>query len=243
VAIAQTGKRVLVIEGDFRRPTVHRFFDVKNDVGLSDVLTGKASLRAAIQGCAEPNLGILPCGAVPPNPSELLGSAAMRSILDHAASVADFVLIDSPPVLAVTDCAVLAPLVDGLLMVALAGASTRESAQRATDVLQRSETRLLGVVLNGLAPSEHYGYYYYDYYRAADSPEELTPAEEQEGGKPRTKKKGRARVLAAGRVGLRALAVAAVVAVMAAVVAAADLALNLGIVKAIVNAVGGGPVP
>lgn len=243
VAIAQTGKRVLVIEGDFRRPTVHRFFGVNNDVGLSDVLTGRASLRAAIQGCSVPNLGILPCGALPPNPSELLGSATMRSILESAASVADLILIDSPPVLAVTDCAVLAPLVDGLLMVSLAGASTREGAQRAMDVLRRSETRLLGVVLNGLAPAEHYGYYYYyDYYRAAETPPQADEAAERPSGR-KSKKEGRAWVRTAGRIGLRLLGVAAVIAVIAAIVAAADLALNLGIVKAIVGAVGGGPVP
>jgi capsular exopolysaccharide synthesis family protein len=243
VAIAQTGKRVLVIEGDFRRPTVHRFFNVNNDVGLSDVLTGKASLRAAIQGCAVPNLGILPCGAVPPNPSELLGSATMRSILDHAASVADFILLDSPPVLAVTDCAVLAPLVDGLLMVSLAGSSTREGAQRAVDVLRRSETRLLGVVLNGLAPAERYGYYYYDYYRATEAPQEPAVAGDQQASERKARRGGRAWVRTLGRIGLRILAVAAVMAVIAAVVVAADLALSLGIVKAIVSAVGGGPVP
>lgn len=259
-SIAQAGKRVLIIGCDFRRPAVHQFFGLKNKVGLSDVLTGRVSLRSAIQDSGVPNLGILLSGPLPPNPSELLGSATMRSLLDHAASVADYILIDSPPVLAVTDSAVLAPMVDGILIVCEAGASTREAAQAAMGVLAPSETRILGVVLNNAGPQERHGYYYYyDYYRSSDdaraggeaeaSGEEFlraeapVSAEEQaqaeSGPKDRrhvSKSKGKVegrRKLASWL--FSALAVAAIIAVVAAIIVLVDLALGLGLMKAIVS--------
>lgn len=242
VAIAQTGKRVLVIEGDFRRPVAHRFFDVRNEVGLSDVLTGKVSLSDAIQTGATPNLGVLPSGPIPPNPSELLGSSTMKAILDHAAQVADFILIDTPPVLAVTDCAVLAPLTDGILLVARAGSSTREGAAQAVEVLRRSVTRVLGVVLNSVPPTESYGYDYYDYYQASPKAGER---EHRQGSTEEADALSAARarspiVRRITRWGPRALAVGSAVAAGAAALALLDRVLGLGIVGWLSRVLGAG---
>lgn len=236
VAIAQTGKRVLVIEGDFRRPTADRFFRVASEVGLSDVLTGQASLKAAIQTCGVPNLGVLPSGPLPPNPSELLGSATMRSVLDHAAQVADFVLVDSPPVLAVTDCAVLAPLVDGILLVAQAGTSTREGAERAVQVLRGAETRLLGLVLNNVPTTDTYGYRYYEYYNKIRGRSGAGAGSEDEALSVARARGPVMRML--GRWAGRVLAIAAAVALGAAALVGLDALAGLGLVRGLLKALG-----
>ncbi len=167
VAVAQAGKNVIVVCGDLRRPAVHKIFDISNAVGLSDILAGSSTFKEALQDSEIENLKVLPSGPLPPNPSELLGSEQMKTVLDEAASQADIVLVDTPPALAVTDCAVIAPHVDGVMLVASSGNTTREIAKQVRKRLQSINARLLGVVLNNMVPGKSYSYYYY-YYQSYD---------------------------------------------------------------------------
>lgn len=163
ITFAQAGNRVIVIDADLRRPYLHRIFQVSNLRGLTSALVGNATLEEVILGTNVPSLEIIPSGPIPPNPSEMLGSTRMQEFLDQLADHADIIIIDSPPVVAVTDAAVLAQVVDGVILVASAGLVTRDMAQRAKAQLEAVKAKILGVVLNGVK-DEGAGYYYYYYY-------------------------------------------------------------------------------
>ena len=165
--LAQAGKKVIVVCGDLRRPAVHKIFDISNTIGLSDILAGNATFEDALHDCEIENLRVLPSGSLPPNPSELLGSEQMKSVISRARAEADIVLIDTPPALAVTDCAVIAPYTDGIMLVASSGRTTREIAKQVKKRLQSINARMLGVVLNNVVPGKSYSYYYY-YYQGHD---------------------------------------------------------------------------
>jgi capsular exopolysaccharide synthesis family protein len=153
------GKRVVVVDCDLRNPRLHKFFRVPNDVGFTSVLLGDVGLTAAVRDVdALPNLKILPSGFVPPNPSELLSGRRTHEVLDLLATQADFVLIDSPPIVPYTDAAVLAPHADGILLVASAGVSTRRKLARAMEILRRIEAPLAGVVLNRSVDDDSHNY-------------------------------------------------------------------------------------
>lgn len=163
ITFAQTGQRVVVVDADLRRPFLHRLFQLSNLVGLTNVMVGSADLDAALLPTAMPGLSVLPTGPIPPNPAEMLGTPRMAELLDQLSEQADIIIIDSPPVLAVTDASVLSPLVDGIVLVAAAGQVNREMAQRAKSQLDAVKARVLGVVLNGVEDdaSGYYSYYYY----------------------------------------------------------------------------------
>lgn len=163
ITFAQAGNRVILLDADLRRPFLHRVFQVSNLVGFTNVMVGEASLEEAIRPTEVPGLSVLTSGPIPPNPAEMLGSTRMIEVLDQLSDLADIVIIDSPPVIAVTDASVLAPLVDGVILVAGAGLVNREMAQRAKAQLEAVRARVLGVVLNGVE-AEGSGYYYYYYY-------------------------------------------------------------------------------
>src|SRR5262249_3549316 len=116
VSIAQSGKRVLLIDADCRRPRQHKVFNVRAESGLASVIGGMDDLPAAVVATAVPGLWLLPCGPVPPNPAELLTSPRFKHLLDEMREQYDFVLVDTPPLLAVTDPCVVAPRVDGLFL-------------------------------------------------------------------------------------------------------------------------------
>jgi polysaccharide biosynthesis transport protein len=164
------GSRVLLIDADLRRPAVHLRFRIGKAIGLSSVLSGKAALKEAIVEWPDlPNLHILPSGPVPPLPSELLGSKQMEDLLAQARTEYDFVVLDTPPVLAVTDASVLGRLLDACILIVRYGAVQRQVARRCVDLLDRSGAHLLGVAINAVdysAPeySEYYGRKYYEYY-------------------------------------------------------------------------------
>jgi non-specific protein-tyrosine kinase len=167
VAMAQAGLRVVVVDADLRRPRLHKVFRVHPRGGLTGSL-----LEGAMDGRLQPSevegLVILPAGDLPPNPAELLGSHRLQGLLDALLQHMDVVLIDSPPVLPVTDAAVLARNVDGVLLVVDAGETRREVARRAVESLQQVGANLIGVVLNRV-PSRRSGYYYYyEYYRDSE---------------------------------------------------------------------------
>jgi len=170
ITFALNGSRVLLLDADLRRPSVHLRFRIGKGLGLSSVLSGKASAKEAVVSWPElPNLFIMTSGPVPPLPSELLGSKQMEELLAQLRNDYDFVVIDSPPVLAVTDASVLGRLTDAAILVIRYGAAQRHVAQRCIDLLDRSGAHLLGVTVNVVdfnAPeySEYYGRKYYEYY-------------------------------------------------------------------------------
>jgi len=174
-ALSQSGKKVVLVSTDFRRPTTDQFFAVSNTVGLSEVLLGTHSLKAALQRPGDEQLLILTAGKMPPNPSELLASAKMKEVVESLEEWADWVLIDAPPVLAVADPVSVARWVDGVLMVSKAGESTKEAAAKAMELLGKVGAVPIGVVVWGLDESKNrpgygYGYGYYTggyyYYRS-----------------------------------------------------------------------------
>jgi polysaccharide biosynthesis transport protein len=168
VTMAEAGGRVLIVDTDMRRPRLHRSFGVPNQTGISTVIVGKATLQEAIKRTDVPNLDVLPCGPVPPNPSELLHTERFAKVLADCALLYDRIILDSPPTSAVTDPAVLGNLADGVVLVIKAGETTREAAMHARRQLATAKARLFGVVVNAIDfsnPAYGYEYYYRNYYR------------------------------------------------------------------------------
>lgn len=165
VVLAQTGQKVIVVDTDLRRPVLHKVFEVPNNTGLTTALLGDATQASAhLQVTEIENLSVLTSGPIPPNPSELLGSHRMKTLVETLSGLADIVIFDSPPVLAVTDAAVLARQVDGVLLVADAGHTKEHALAAAANELQKTGGNLLGVALNRLDARRGYNYYYYYYY-------------------------------------------------------------------------------
>ena len=169
VVMAQAGLSVVLVDSDLRRPMLHKVFGLSNKEGLTTtLLDGEPYLDSRLQATQVENLRVLTSGPLPPNPSELLGSQKMKSLIENLKEKADIVLFDSPPILAVTDAAVLARQVDGVLLVADAGHTRRELARQAKEDLLKVGANILGVVLNRLSPRE-LGYCHYYYYYSRDS--------------------------------------------------------------------------
>ncbi|HET7694631.1 MAG TPA: polysaccharide biosynthesis tyrosine autokinase [Vicinamibacterales bacterium] len=172
MALALGGSRVLLIDADMRRPGLHKTLGMENGTGLSHLLTGQARVREAIQRTAEPNLVVITAGRTPPNPSELLASERMNGFLQNLQTGPfDWVVIDTPPVLAVTDAVILAPRVSGVVFVIGSEMTRRAHAERAIETLRTSRPRSLTAVLNRVDfnrnkyyYSRYYGYQYKSYY-------------------------------------------------------------------------------
>lgn len=171
VAVAQSGRRVIVMGADLRKPTIHSALDVSNRVGVTNVLTGHIRWQEAIQETDTDGLHVLAAGPVPPNPAELLASQRMSDLLSELKEAYDIVIIDAPPVIAVTDAGVLSRVVDGVLMVVSVGITPRDVARVAKEQLQQVGARILGVVVNRLSEEAGYYYYYYHRYYSAVEPE------------------------------------------------------------------------
>jgi polysaccharide biosynthesis transport protein len=169
--MADSGNRVLLLDADMRRPRLHRVFDVTNAEGLSSLILGEGSLDSIVKSTLVPNLFVLPCGPIPPNPAELLHTEAFGTLLADLAKRFDRVIIDSPPVSVVSDAVVMSTRVDGTLMVLKAGLTSREVARQAVRSLRDVKARVFGAVLNDLDLEDqkygqfrHYHYYQYSYY-------------------------------------------------------------------------------
>jgi succinoglycan biosynthesis transport protein ExoP len=165
--LAQRDTRVLLIDGDLRRPNIHHRFGLNGKIGLTTVLTGATKLEETVQRVPEiPNLDILPSGPVPPFPTEMLSSGAMDAILRRCGELYDYVVIDSPPILSVTDGVILARQADAVVLVVRHGKSSKHVVRRARDILLRSGAGITGIVLNAvdLNSPEYYGYYGYSGY-------------------------------------------------------------------------------
>jgi capsular exopolysaccharide synthesis family protein len=169
LVMAQTGKRIIAVDSDLRRPTLHRFFGVSNGEGLTTLLlSGEPEPNGCVKPTSFENLWVLPSGPQPPNPSELLGSRRLESVLQSLKQSADVIVMDSPPTLAVADASILASHVDGTLLVVDSGRTRAGSLQRAKEVLSRAKTSLLGAVLNKLTERGRDYYYYRNYYGDSD---------------------------------------------------------------------------
>jgi non-specific protein-tyrosine kinase len=160
--IAQTGQRVILVDTDLRRPTLHRIFNLPNHVGLTTALLSEGTV--SLQPTAIENLHVLTSGPIPPNPSELLGSQRMRTLVEGLCANADIVICDSPPVLAVTDAAVLGRQVDGVLLVVDAEQTREQALAGAVAELQKTGAKVLGVAINRLDSRTGGQYAYYHYY-------------------------------------------------------------------------------
>jgi capsular exopolysaccharide synthesis family protein len=168
-SLAQNGAKVLAVDADLRRPTLHQHFAIHRSPGLSDLIVGKCQASEAVQITRFKGLHILPCGYLPPNPAELLGSQNMRNALAAFRKHYDWVLVDTAPILAMADTPVVTPFTDGLVLVVCAEVTTRPSIQRSIDQVQGVGGKLLGVVLNKVnleRNSYYYSQYYGDYYRS-----------------------------------------------------------------------------
>ena len=172
IALAYGGSRVLLIDADMRRPSVSRTLGIENTIGLSHLLTGQATARQAIRRTNVQNLWVMTAGMTPPNPSELLSSERMKTLIANVQNGPfDWVLIDTPPVLAVTDAVIIAPWVSGVVFVIGSEMTQRRLAERAVETLQTSRPHILGAVLNRVDIvrnkyyySRYYGYKYKNYY-------------------------------------------------------------------------------
>lgn len=260
--LAQAGKKVTLINCDFRRPTTGEFFTVSEMIGLSDVLAGRNSLKSALQQpIKDLNLLVLTAGKMPPNPSELLGSTKMQELVRTLGEWSDWVIIDTPPLLAVADAAAVARWSDGVLMVSKGGESVRDAAKKARELMENAGGRISGVVVWGLeseASSGGYGYYgggkysgysyYSDYYNKPTS--EPKPVKKGKQGKPAKSaapaktqpaptvyippvSPGRRFLQGLGRVLTVILAILAVLAIVVLVVFFLDRAFGWGIVSSL----------
>lgn len=164
VVLAQKGIRVLLIDADLRRPSIHKTLGMGPRSGLSNVLTGSATLEQAItRSTILPNLNILPAGTPPPNPAELLASTNMRDVLDELRGQYDHIVVDTPPTLSVTDAVVLSPRADAIVLVIRSGQTTKQALRRSRDILMQVNAKVSGVLLNAVDLSSPDYYYYYEY--------------------------------------------------------------------------------
>ena len=165
ISMAQADKKVLIIDCDLRKPTVHKKFNVSNEKGLSNYLIGEVTLEEAIVKYSD-RINLLTSGTIPPNPAEMLSSKKMKEFLQEMKNEFDVIIIDSPPVLAVTDAQVLSTIVEGVILVAASGHTEKEATIRAKELLIKVKANILGVVLTKVPMNtgKGYGYSYYYYY-------------------------------------------------------------------------------
>lgn len=161
VVIAQAGKKVILVDCDLRRPSLHQIFDTRSTPGFTDTMRDDALMnQPPLQETGVPNLWLLPSGTIPPNPAELLASRRMSEVITALQRHAEMILFDAPPVIAVTDAAVLSSKVDAVLLVISAGKTKREHAKKAKALLDKVNARLIGAVLNNVkGETSLYQYY------------------------------------------------------------------------------------
>src|SRR5271156_697335 len=164
IVLAQKGVRVLLVDADLRRPSVHKALGMGPRSGLSNVLTGSATMQQTITtSTILPNLFIMPAGTPPPNPAELLASSNMRDLIAELREQYDHIVIDTPPTLSVTDAVVLSPRADATILVIRSGQTTKQALRRARDILMQVNAHVAGVLLNAVDLTSPDYYYYYEY--------------------------------------------------------------------------------
>ncbi|MEM9191275.1 MAG: polysaccharide biosynthesis tyrosine autokinase [Myxococcota bacterium] len=179
IALAQGGKRVLLVDSDLRRPRLHKTFRIRTGTGLTSMLVGGENASKAVASTDIPGLSVLPCGPIPPNPAELLLGSRFGELLEELQNSYDTVIFDSPPLGPVTDATVIGPQVDGVLVVLRAGQTHRKAVMVALRQLRDVSARIVGGVLNGIDTSDgrygYAGYYYYQQYYGTDDNEPEEP--------------------------------------------------------------------
>lgn len=160
MTMSQIGKRVLLIDCDMRRPSVHKMFDITNEAGLTNILKEELKFERVVYKVSS-NLNILTCGTIPQNPSEVLASQRMKRFLQEAENEYDYIILDTPPVIAVTDAQILSTRVEGVLMVINSTVTSIEAGKKAKSLLKAVNANIIGVVLNKVKTKEnsYYGYY------------------------------------------------------------------------------------
>jgi tyrosine-protein kinase Etk/Wzc len=170
ITMATAGLKTVLLDTDLRRPVLHRVFNVPREPGLTDYLFDRADVQEIFKQTEVENLYLVPCGVVPPNPAELLGSEKMKEFVEYLKQNYDFIVFDTPPLAAVTDALILASQVDSVLLVASAGKTEIDVLEKAREMVQRVGGNVIGVLLNNFDASATYGTYYryYRYYRYYD---------------------------------------------------------------------------
>jgi capsular exopolysaccharide synthesis family protein len=194
IAMALDGRKVILVDADLRRPTLHEKLETDHRPGLTNVLVGRSSLEEALKDTGIPGLKLLASGPLPPNPAELLNSRAMAQVHETLREMADVVIFDSPPFLATADAQVLSSMADGVIYVVQLGEAKKSPVKHSSELLRQAHARVLGVVFNKIdlrsrRDDYYYGYYrYYNYYQ--------TP--QIQDGKPRRRATEEFEALAAG---------------------------------------------
>lgn len=161
IVLAQQGKPVILVDTDLRKPSVHYTFRVSNLYGLTNILKKEHELEATVMNTIIPNLDILTSGPIPPNPSELLESKAMENVIEMLREKYEYIIFDTPPVLSVTDPQIMANKCDGVVIVVASGRTKKDQALKAKEILEKTSSMLLGIVVNGVEPKKNnfYGQY------------------------------------------------------------------------------------
>lgn len=163
ITLAQTDSKVLIIDCDLRKPTIHKWFKIKGIPGLSEVLAGMITVKQALHESDYPNLHIICGGTVPPNPAELLSSPAMDEMLGILSKEYEYILLDTPPINLVADALVLSAKTDGVVIIVRQGETTHPELKHALSSLEFAKAKVLGIILNGVENKGKYGYSKYGY--------------------------------------------------------------------------------
>ncbi len=184
ITTSQAGKRTILLDCDMRNPKIHKVFEISNQTGLSDVLIGETNFYEAVQKSEIDNLYVLPSGTRPPNPAELLASEKMKKFLESLKETYDYIIIDTPPIIMVTDAQILSKYADGCLLVIASAEADKNAVIKAKELLEKVDAKILGVVLNKLDTSRK-GYYghYYNYYYGKDEGKHMKRDKKRIGGK------------------------------------------------------------
>lgn len=175
ISLAEAGSKVCLVDGDLRKPRIAELMGIEGGVGLTDVIIGRVHLADALQSWGNGKLTVLPSGQRPPNPSELLGSVEMADLMEALKAEFDYVVVDSPPALVVTDASVIEKHVDGGLLVVAAGQSKKDALISAIDGMDRIDGNLLGIILSKLPEGGPDSYYYASYYTVSEKGEPVLP--------------------------------------------------------------------
>ena len=177
LVLAQMGERVLLIDADLRRPGIHTYFNLDNSVGLGSIIAEQGDVFSAIKRLDQvPNISVLTAGPLFPNPSEVLSSEAMKTLVSSLRGSYDRIVIDSPPIMPVSDPLLLSALADGVIMVVRGGVTSRPIAQKACQSLLKIHAHIIGIVLNSVhMPKSGDSYYYHSYYHPYAEVEKNAP--------------------------------------------------------------------
>lgn len=172
ITMAQSGKKVILVECDLRKPRVHKTFDIDGKLGITNIIVEHKSIDEVVSDIEEiPNLSVMQAGPIPPNPAEILESKAMKELVEKLKQMYDVVLFDAPPICSVTDAAILSGITDGVILVVASGSANIEATKLAKGLLDKVGANILGVVLTKADISKNGAYYYYydDYYAESDN--------------------------------------------------------------------------